>query len=113
MGACSRPRDGTRMVEPSAITPSSHPVPLWLQESRAKALAEIDQDACRRNGGHIGGVGMFGMPTCLIPNADGGKACTDSSQCLGKLCLQTDDSPLWTPDSTGKCILDESQTYGC
>lgn len=38
-----------------------------LAQSQAAALAKIDQEQCRADGGFVRGVGMFGTPACVKP----------------------------------------------
>lgn len=38
---------------------------------------------CSAKGGSVQPVGRAQIPTCVIPYADAGKACTDKSQCEG------------------------------
>ena len=51
-----------------------------VERSRASALASIDQEQCRAEGGLIRGVGMFGTPACVKPFPDADKSCSDKSR---------------------------------
>lgn len=48
-----------------------------------KPVKEVPEDevGCLKEGGTWGKVGLLQLPTCVIKTADGGKSCTDSSQC--------------------------------
>ncbi|TNE56597.1 MAG: hypothetical protein EP340_11400 [Alphaproteobacteria bacterium] len=94
-----------------------------LEIERQHNLAEIDVDKCAVEGGDIDYRGMFGMPMCVIPFEDAGKACTDSSECQG-ICMV--DADGGTPDNpseykramsgegpiVGSCEPDD-KTFGC
>ncbi len=82
-----------------------------LVHSRASALAEIDQDKCRAEGGSIRGVGMFATPACVKPFPDAGKTCSDKSDCRG-LCKAPDEVAVGS-QSTGTCQNDTHDIYGC
>ena len=82
-----------------------------LERSRAEALAKIDQDQCRAEGGSVQGVGMFGTPACVKPFPDADKVCSDKSQCQG-LCKAPDAAEVGIR-STGTCQKDTHDFYGC
>ena len=82
-----------------------------LESSRAAALAKIDQEQCRAEAGTIRGVGMFGTPACVKPYADGGRPCSDGSECTG-LC-KAPESSIVGSRSTGTCQKDTHDFYGC
>jgi hypothetical protein len=77
-----------------------------LDRDRAAALAKIDQPACQAKGGHIRSVGMFGTPVCAIPFVDGGKSCSDKSDCSGKCLIYNSDLPVGA-SSSGQCQRDD------
>ena len=58
---------------------------------------------------------MFGIPACVVPYADAGEACTDSSECEGR-CLvdltNTDANPAVGSSATGICEAD-TDPCGC
>jgi hypothetical protein len=82
-----------------------------VERSRAEALAKIDQDQCRAEGGLVRGVGMFGTPACVKPFADAGKVCSDKSECVG-LCKAPEEAEIGSP-SNGACQKDTHDFYGC
>ena len=82
-----------------------------VERSRTAALAKIDQEQCRAEGGAVHGVGMFGTPACVKPFADAGKVCSDKSECQG-LCKAPENSVVGSR-STGTCQKDTHDIYGC
>jgi hypothetical protein len=42
-----------------------------------------EQRACTQRGGKYEQVGMFGTWACVVPYSDGGRVCTEDSQCVG------------------------------
>jgi hypothetical protein len=58
----------------SACAPTAEP---------AAPSAQSMASACSAKGGSIQPVGRAQIPTCVVPYADAGKACTDKSQCQG------------------------------
>jgi hypothetical protein len=77
-----------------------------VEKDRARAVAQLDPEKCRSDGGTIESVGIFGHPICVRPYADAGKVCSDKSECLGR-CLAPVGAAL---DSrmTGTCEKDDS-----
>ncbi len=68
-------------------------------------------EACAASSGRIETVGRRGLPTCVVPYADAGKACTDTAQCQGGCILEgnleASDAPV-----TGQCKRSNVQ-FGC
>lgn len=54
----------------------------------APPSAEAQASACAAKGGAMTPVGKAQIPTCVIPYADGGKACADKSDCQGQCVLE-------------------------
>jgi hypothetical protein len=73
-----------------------------IKHMRAEALKEIDVDECKASGGSVEGVCMFGLPACVIPFADAGQPCSDSSQCEG-LCWNDGWGMAQGTEATGYC----------
>lgn len=65
---------------------------------------------CSAKGGTIQPVGKAQIPTCVIPYADAGKACTDKSQCEGQCVLEGNLEAQG--DVTGACQKTNRQ-FGC
>ena len=57
--------------------------PTGAPEAGNPPSAAAQASACAAKGGAIQPVGRAQIPTCVIPYADAGKACTDKSQCEG------------------------------
>lgn len=72
---------------------------------REEALTKFDFDGCKKKGGYVDGGGMWGLPYCKIEYADGGKPCTDNSQCQGKCTIELGYSPERTEPT---CQTDNS-----
>jgi hypothetical protein len=79
---------------------------------RAEALAKIDQGKCKAEGGSIKGIGMYGLPACVIPFPDAGKVCSDRSECHG-MCKAKDDAKIGAHPTTGNCQNDPADIFGC
>jgi len=82
-----------------------------LKKMRADALKKIDVAACEKSGGKIEGVGMFGIPSCVVYYADGGKPCKSESECEG-MCFSPDVLEEKT-SVTGICERSEQDRFGC
>lgn len=78
---------------------------------RSDALKDIDIEACEASGGKVEGIGMFGMPACVIYYTDGGCRCTDNSQCQGE-CFVPNTFEIGTP-LNGNCQSSEQDSFGC
>jgi hypothetical protein len=65
---------------------------------------------CSAKGGSILPVGKAQIPTCVVPYADAGKACTDKSQCEGQCVLEGNLEPQGAV--TGQCQKTNRQ-FGC
>ena len=57
-------------------------------------VQSADPKQCKARSGRLVQTIMPGFKVCAIPYADGGKACTDGSQCEGA-CLVTQGDPEW------------------
>ena len=67
---------------------------------------------CKAKGGVLERVGKAQAPRCIIPYADGGKACTDGSQCLGKRCTGDIEDVGAANPATGTCVA-TNNPFGC
>lgn len=70
-------RDGRWIAEG---TPG-HPEPLKVCGAPRRALD--DREACLRQGGRWGQVGLSPRPMCSLPSPDAGRPCADSGECEG------------------------------
>ena len=91
-----------------APSPKEH-----LRTTAGRAENQLDQQRCVAEGGSVEHRGMFGSSMCVKPYADAGKACTDSSQCLGA-CLAESEPDIFSVASgaTGQCQTDNA-AFGC
>jgi len=87
LGACAAPT-----AQPAAVS--------------AQSLAA----QCAAKGGSILPVGKAQIPTCVTPYADGGKACTDKSQCEGACILEGNLEPQ--DKVAGQCQKTD-RLFGC
>jgi len=82
--------------------------------SEPENFNEADQKACAEFGGNYTQAGLLGYYSCFVDYADGGKTCSDLSDCEGR-CMATNASGF-DPDAsggqTGKCQLTDSP-FGC
>ena len=76
----------------------------------ATPSAQTAEASCAARGGHIQPVGRMGLPTCVVPYADAGKACTDKAQCLGACILEGNLEA--TANVVGACQKTNVQ-FGC
>jgi len=70
---------------------------------------------CKASGGKVEKVGMVGTPACVIPAADAGKTCSDSSECQGRCLVEDwegDRPPPIGTKSKGMCEA-SNLTFGC
>lgn len=74
-----------------------------------KAMSPEKRAECEASGGAVEQRGMGGLESCVHTYADGGKACTDSSQCEGK-CVGAPGPE--TQQTAGSCQKDD-KLFGC
>jgi hypothetical protein len=80
-------------------------------DMRIKQLGDLDLAACQSTGGLIAGIGMFGEPACVRYFSDGGKKCSDSSDCQGNCMVYGD---FKTGDQVdGQCATQTPEQGGC
>ncbi|MGE5502407.1 MAG: hypothetical protein ACM3W4_10830, partial [Ignavibacteriales bacterium] len=75
-------------------------------------MADPDAAACRARGGSIQAVGMMGLPTCVTPYPDAGRACTDKSDCQGACLLEGGDTVPPAGPVRGHCQRNDA-LFGC
>ena len=51
---------------------------------KSNATISTDKESCESLGGNWGPIGLFPEEVCVLPTSDGGKICTDSSECEAK-----------------------------
>ncbi len=59
----------------------AHPPPDRLCDAPRRTADSAD--ACVREGGRWGAVGIFPVPVCSLPARDAGRVCADSGECEG------------------------------
>ena len=85
----------------SACAPTAQP---------AAPSAENLASACAAKGGAIQPVGRAQIPTCVIPYADAGKACTDKAQCEGACILEGN---IETTGAVAGTCQKTNRQFGC
>ena len=102
-------------VSLSAIAAISMLLGCQPRDPATSLLPVPSPEQCAASGGKIEKVGLIGTPACLIPTADAGKSCRDSSECQGR-CLvddwEGDKPPRIGTVSTGLCEA-SNLTFGC
>ena len=82
-----------------------------VASTRLKQLEALDLAACKGLGGRVEGVGMFGEPACVRHFSDGGKTCSDSSECQGECMVYGEFKQGDTV--AGQCSAQSPETGGC
>jgi hypothetical protein len=93
-------------VEPSAPRAPEPKAPPSAENTPSAA----ETSACRARGGTMKPVCMMGTVTCVVRYRDGGKRCTDASECEGNCVYEGEDPP--PPDPNGNCQR-TSDPCGC
>ncbi len=82
------------------------------QREMCQKITEKEVIDCQQQGGKLQRAGLMGCYTCIVEYADGGKTCSDSSECQGD-CLNYDDFiSTGKINQTGQCAKDNSP-FGC
>lgn len=66
---------------------------------------------CEAAGGTVQRAGMLGWENCIQTFADGGEACSDSSDCMGE-CRNTGEFAEAGTPATGQCTVNDN-VFGC
>ena len=85
------------------------------KEPAVAGLTVPTVEQCKASGGKVETVGMVGTPACVIPTADAGKMCSDSSECQGRCLVEDwkgDRPPRVGTQSKGICET-SNLTFGC
>ena len=76
-------------------------------------MSQVEQIECNRKGGRVERRGRAGMQMCVMPYLDGGKLCTDSSQCEARCIVEGNPEPgSADEDVVGICQRDD-RLFGC
>jgi len=62
-------------------------------EFQGAVASTAERQSCTAAGGTISRQGLAGYEMCVLPYADAGKVCSDSSECLGQCRAQTLNTP--------------------
>ncbi len=86
--------DSPLAAPPSLVQTLNDPVPQppGAQPPRANESGQEAQ-ACAARGGNYQPVCLMGRPMCVLPHADAGRSCTDSSQCEGRCVAENGADP--------------------
>jgi len=111
LGAC---QSGALEETPATPPASAGPVSVKPVMANPQNFDEADQQACSDFGGNYVRAGLAGYYNCFVDYADGGKACSDVSDCQGR-CMAK-NAQAFDPDAqggqTGTCQLTDSP-FGC
>ncbi len=78
---------------------------------QSERASEAERQACEAAGGEVHRAGILGYDNCILPYADAGKTCSDSSDCLGD-CRMTWPGAQPEETVTGTCQINDSP-FGC
>jgi len=78
---------------------------------KSEKATEAERERCNAAGGAVLQAGILGAENCIIPYADAGKTCSDSSDCLGD-CRLTASRAQPEETVTGTCQINDSP-FGC
>lgn len=110
--ACEHKNESTPVVVGQADGPVAVAVKPTMQDP--KNFNEPDQTACSEFGGTYQQAGLLGYFNCFVAYDDGGKTCSDASDCQGN-CFAT-AAVSFDPDAvggqTGTCAVNDSP-FGC
>jgi hypothetical protein len=71
-----------------AVGAPEHAAPEWDCGATGDGSGAADtEEKCLAQGGYWGPIGLFPEPLCVLPTADGGRACQDSGECTAGACL--------------------------
>jgi hypothetical protein len=80
--------------------------------SRSQVPNRTEVARCLEGGGSYQQVGMFGSWSCVVAYPDGGRSCTDGSQCAGACISEVDPLPQEGDAVQGACQRTSAQ-FGC
>ena len=82
-----------------------------IKAKRIEILKDLDVYGCIMDGKAVAAVGMLGTPSCIEFYSDGGKICSDGSECQGA-CTSREVLVEGTK-TTGFCRGSEIDAFGC
>lgn len=92
---------------PAAPAPVSSTKPDTVSDAGSVSAAD-----CTARGGSMQRVGRMQGQQCVVPFADGGRSCTDGSQCASGRCIDESPQARSTGAVTGVCQRTNVQ-FGC
>lgn len=90
---------------------SSGPASAPAAQTGMATSGQPDAQACAAQGGSVQPLGRRGLPQCVVPYADAGKACRDDADCSGR-CLASGEVVAGQA-ATGTCQRDVRENFGC
>ena len=84
-------------------------------EFQGAVASAAERQSCTAAGGTISRQGLAGYEMCVLPYADAGKVCSDSSECLGQCRAQTLNTAQQSEAAqnvTGQCQANNIP-FGC
>ncbi len=109
LAACTAPQakpPEERKPVAQEVAPISKPVVKYEHDARL----DRDPAACKAMNGVIQPVCLMGHPQCVVEFSDGGKTCSDSSDCQGR-CVADSSAQMMQP-AKGTCAK-TSYPCGC
>lgn len=91
--------------------PATAPVAQTEVPAKVDWQAAQTADQCGAIGGNWRPVCLMGKPACVVPYADAGKSCSDSSECSGQ-CVTKDMGTAPETATRGVCTAN-SDPCGC
>ena len=105
LAGCAAPADTAAPADEWAAGPVS------IVRPQPDPALDADPAACAAAGGEIKPRGMMQIPICIVPYADAGKVCRDTSECAGE-CILGGTEDHGTGPVTGFCQRENAQ-FGC
>lgn len=78
---------------------------------KGERATKAERQLCQAAGGEVRRAGLLGYENCILPYADAGKTCSDSSDCIGD-CRLTSSGAAPEETVTGTCQINDS-LFGC
>lgn len=106
LGACTTPPSPSPLAVAIPVSPTLE---------NPEDFNDKDRDTCTTAGGQYEMGGLLGYFRCTMDYADGGKTCSDTSECGGQ-CLATETSKFdphkIIENQTGICQMNDNP-FGC
>ncbi len=115
LSACSTSTQQQTTSDKPSTTVNTKKVDLSKYQDQRKMCQKITEKKvidCQKQGGKLQKAGLAGCYTCIVEYADGGKTCSDSSECEGACLNYNNFAPADKPKQTGQCAKTNSP-FGC